>query len=96
MDCVKLYFRQTLIGVLTYNKNDEVYMFVKNKFFANEYIKNVIGINDDKEIYYSKHLFSFFLSFLKRYGNSEARDEYKELLRITECDFDKNQFWIGA
>ena len=96
MDCVKLYFRQTLIGVLTYNKNDEVYMFVKNKFFANEYIKNVIGINDDKEIYYSKHLFSFFFSFLKRYGNSEASDEYKELLRITECDFDKNQFWIGA
>ena len=59
MDCVKLYFRQSLVGVLTYNSNDEVYVFVKNKFFANEYIKNVIGINDDKEIYYSKHLFSF-------------------------------------
>ena len=50
MDCIKLYFRQSLVGVLTYNSNDEVYVFVKNKFFANEYIKNVIGINDDKEI----------------------------------------------
>jgi hypothetical protein len=23
-------------------------------------------------------------------------DEYQKLLKITEYDFDKNQFWIGA
>ncbi len=96
MDCVKLYFKQSLIGVLTYNSNDQVYMFIKNKFFTNDYIKNVMGINDDKEIYYSKSLFSFFLSFVKRYGANEVGDEYQKLLKITEYDFDKNQFWIGA
>jgi hypothetical protein len=96
MDCVKLYFKQSLIGVLTYNSNDQVYMFIKNKFFTNDYIKNVMGINDDKEIYYSKNLFSFFLSFVKRYGANEVGDEYQKLLKITEYDFDKNQFRIGA
>ena len=96
MDCVKLYFKESLIGVLTYKANDETYIFVKNKFFDNEYIKGIIGINDEKEIYYSKRLFSFFLSFLKRYGTTSDKGEYQDLLDITKLDFDKNQFWIGA
>ena len=96
MDCVKLYYKDLLIGVLTYNSNDNKYIFVKNRFFENEYIKSVIGINDDKEIYYSPRLFSFFVSFLKRYGTGESVDEYQELLNITKLNFDKNQVWIGA
>jgi len=96
MDCVKLYFKEALIGVLTYNSNDKRYIFVKNRFFENEYIKNVIGINDDKEIYYSPRLFSFFVSFLKRYGSDTSEGEYEQLLSITKLNFDKNQFWIGA
>ena len=96
MDCVKLYFKDNLVGVLTYNKNEETYMFVKNKFFANEYIKTAIGINDDKEVYYSRHLFSFFLLFLKKYGKENANSEYEELVNIANVNFDKNQFWIGA
>ena len=58
-------------------------------------MNNFNGLNE-KEVYCSKSLFSFFLSFLKKYGNSEPSDEYKELVRIASLDFDKNQFWIGA
>ncbi len=95
MDCVKLYFKDNLIGILTYNDKNEQYIFVKNKFFNNKYIENVMGISE-KEVYYSSHLFSFFFSFLNKYGDSEYSDEYQELVRIASLDFDKNQFWIGA
>ena len=71
-------------------------MFAKNKFFANKYIQDIMGINDNEEVYYSKDLFSFFLSFLKRYGDNEVENEYEELVKIANYDFDKNQFWIGA
>ena len=96
MDCVKLYFKEQLIGVLTYDEKKEIYIFVKNKFFQNKYIQDVIGINDKDEVYCSKTLFSFFLSFLGRYSQGEFEDEYQELLKIANFDFDKNQFWIGA
>ena len=95
MDCVKLYFKDSLIGVLTYDSNCSQYVFVKNKFFENVYIQEIMGIND-KEVYVSKHLFSFFFTFLKRYGNQECSNEYQELLNIANLDLDKNQFWIGA
>ena len=95
MDCVKLYFKESLIGVLTYNNDSSQYVFVKNKFFDNTYIKEVMGINE-KEVYVSKNLFSFFFTFLKRYGNQECSDEYQELINIAKLDLDKNQFWIGA
>lgn len=95
MDCVKLYFKDSLIGVLTYDYKNNRYVFVKNKFFTNKYIHEVMGLNE-KEVYCSKSLFSFFLTFLKKYGNGDPGDEYKELVRIANLDFDKNQFWIGA
>lgn len=96
MDCVKLYFKDTLIGVLTFDNKQEQYIFVKNKFFNNKYIQDVIGLNQNDEVYYSKTLFSFFFSFLKRYGSNIVDNEYEELIKIANCDFDKNQFWIGA
>lgn len=96
MDCVKLYFKDTLIGVLTFDEKNEQYIFVKNKFFTNKYIQDVIGLNEAQEVYYSKNLFSFFFSFLRRYSDSEFENEYEELVKIANCDFDKNQFWIGA
>lgn len=95
MDCVKLYFKDSLIGVLTYNDKIEQYIFVKNKFFNNKYIEDVMGINN-KEVYVSKNLFSFFFSFLNKYGSKEYSNEYQELLKVAGLDFDKNQFWIGA
>ena len=95
MDCIKLYFKDTLIGVLTYNSESDKYMFIKNKFFNNKYIEDAMGLSD-KEVYISKNLFSFFLVFLKRYGNEEYDHEYNELIKIANLDFDKNQFWIGA
>jgi hypothetical protein len=96
MDCVKLYFKDSLIGVLTYDEKHEQYIFIKNKFFKNKYIQDVIGLNDHNEVYYSKNLFSFFFSFLKRYGSNEVENQYQELVKIANFDFDKNQFWIGA
>ena len=95
MDCVKLYFKESLIGVLTYDYKNEHYLFVKNKFFTNQYIHEIMGLNE-KEVYCSKHLFSFFLSFLKKYGSNDYSDDYKELIKIASLQFDKNQFWIGA
>lgn len=95
MDCVKLYFKDTLIGVLTYNDQTDKYMFIKNKFFNNKYIEDVMGLSD-KEVYISKSLFSFFLVFLKKYGNEEYDHEYNELIKIAGLNIDKNQFWIGA
>lgn len=95
MDCVKLYFKDNLIGILTYNEEEQHYIFVKNKFFSNKYIESVIGLND-KEVYYSNNLFSFFLSFLRKYGDKEYENEYQELIKIAGLDFDKNQFWLGA
>ena len=96
MDCVKLYFKENLIGVLTYDEKSETYIFVKNKFFNHKYIHDLIGINETDEVYRSKTLFSFFLTFLLRYGKSGFENEYEELLKIASLDFDKNQFWIGA
>ena len=96
MDCVKLYFKENLIGILPYDNKNNRYIFVKNKFFNNKYIEDIIGINESTEVYYSSSLFSFFFSFLKRYGNKEYENEYDELVKIAGLDFDKNQFWIGA
>lgn len=95
MDCVKLYFKDALIGVLTFDEKKQQYIFVKNKFFNNKYIQDVIGLNDE-EVYFSSTLFSFFFTFLRRYGSNEVEDEYKELVKIANMDFDKNQFWIGV
>ena len=96
MDCVKLYFKDNLIGVLTYDIKNSRYIFVKNKFFNNKYIQDIIGIDGVQEVYYSPSLFSFFFTFLKKYGNNDYKNEYEELTKIASLDFDKNQSWIGA
>ncbi len=96
MDCVKLYFKDKLIGVLTYDERSACYIFVKNKFFTNKYIQTAMGLNKDKEVYYSSELFSFFVTFLKKYGEKTYENEYEELVRVANFDLDKNQFWIGA
>jgi len=96
MDCVKLYFKDNLIGILTYDIKNERYIFVKNKFFNNDYIESVIGLNKEKEVYCSTTLFSFFFSFLNKYSDSKYDNEYDELIKIANMNFDKNQFWIGA
>ena len=95
MDCVKLYFKDNLIGVLTYDNKSQKYIFVKNKFFNNHYIESVIGLNDN-EVYSSENLFSFFFSFLHKYSENKYENEYEELVKIASMDFDKSQFWIGA
>lgn len=96
MDCVKLYFKESLIGVLTNDIKNERYIFVKNKFFTNKYIQDIMGLKDSQEVYYSSNLFSFFLSFLKKYGNAENNDSYQELVRIANLNLDRNQFWVGV
>ena len=60
--------------------------------------------NEDKFARYRMVGYSFqgyatfggMLAFVKRYGANEVGDEYQKILKITEYDFDKNQFWIGA
>ena len=98
MDCVKLYFKDSLIGVLTYDDSFKKYIFVKNKFFDNQYIHDVIGLKKEKEVYSSPTLFSFFLTFLEKYKNEDKKTEnpFQQLIHIAHMDFDRNQFWIGA
>ena len=96
MDCIKLYFKDSLIGVLTYDSKHNKYIFVKNKFFTNKYIESLMGINDENEVYFSNDLFSFFNTFIVRYGDKSSKNDYEELMKIASLDFDKNQFWIGA
>lgn len=96
MDCVKLYFKENLIGVLTHDDKNNQYIFVKNKFFNNEYVQYIIGLNNNQEVYYSQGLFSFFFSFFAKYSKEFYNNEYEELVRIANLDFDKNQFWLGV
>lgn len=96
MDCVKLYFKNDLIGILTYDDKKDAYLFVKNKFLNNAYIENVMGLKEGKEVYYSPNLFSFFFAFINKYSDKKYDNEYDELVKIAKMDFDKNQFWIGA
>lgn len=96
MDCVKLYFKESLIGVLTYDNKNNRYIFVKNKFFSNAYIETIIGLNSTQEVYYSPSLFSFFFNFFIKYSKEKYEDEYEELVRIANLNFDKNQFWLGV
>ena len=102
MDCVKLYYKEELVGVLTYKEPQ--YIFVKNDKFSNESIFFHMGIKDKNE-YYSNRLFSFFYKFIpeqSRYdviekaGIDYACDsEYEKLKKIAGLKLNKNQFWIG-
>ena len=96
MDCIKLYFKDNLIGVLTYNDKEKKYLFVKNKFFNNQYLHEIMGLKIDKEVYCSSSLFSFFLTFVKKYGADDEKNDFEKLIEIANIEFDRNQFWIGA
>ena len=57
MDCVKLYYKDELLGILTYKEPQ--YIFVKNDKFSNPNLISHIGLKDKNE-YYSDKLFTFF------------------------------------
>lgn len=102
MDCVKLFYKDELMGVLTY-KNPQ-YIFVKNDRFSNKKMLGHIGLNEKNE-YYSSQLFTFFYKFIpnddrkdiieKAGINKEKDNEYDKLKKIAKLDLNKNQFWIG-
>lgn len=103
MDCVKLFYKEELLGVLTYN--DPHYIFVKNENFKNKNMLIHLGLNEKRE-YYSSNLFSFFYKFIpsddrvdiirKADIDSEKDNEYEKLKKIALLDLNKNQFWIGV
>ena len=95
MDCVKLYFKDNLIGILTYDSKSRRYIFVRNIMYKNSYIDEVMGIGDE-EVTFSQYLFSFFFSFLSKYSDPNYDNEYNELVRIASMNLDKNQFWLGV
>ena len=101
MDCVKLYYKDELVGILTYKEPQ--YIFVKNEKFSNPSLISHIGLKDKNE-YYSHRLFSFFLRFIPKKSridiNSkvgiEGKDsDYDILKKVASLDLNKNQFWIG-
>ena len=101
MDCVKLYYKDELVGVLTYKEPQ--YIFVKNNKFSNPELIKHIGLKE-KDEYYSNHLFTFFLKFIPNKARVDVNDlagikeddsEYDTLKKIASLDLNKSQFWIG-
>lgn len=102
MDCVKLYYKDELLGILTYNTSR--YIFVKNDRFSNPNLLKYVGLCDKNE-YFSDHLFGFFYKFipekkrediiLKAGISIEKDSEYEILKKVAKLDLNKSQFWIG-
>ena len=103
MDCVKLFYKEELLGILTYKEPQ--YIFVKNGNFKYKNMFSHIGLND-KDEYYSNNLFTFFYKFIpsneridiiqKAGINMDDDSEYEILKKIARLDLNKNQFWIGV
>ena len=102
MDCVKLFYKDELMGILTYKEPQ--YIFVKNDKFSNKNMLEHIGLKDKNE-YYSNRLFTFFNKFIpdetredvieKAGINKDCDNEYEMLKKVASLDLNKNQFWIG-
>lgn len=101
MDCVKLYYKEELVGILTYKEPQ--FIFVKNDKFSNPELVKHIGLKDKNE-YYSNRLFTFFLRFIPqktredivtKAGIIESDNEYDVLKKVASLDLNRNQFWIG-
>lgn len=101
MDCVKLYYKDELVGILTYKCPQ--YIFVKNDKFSNPNLVAHIGLKEKNE-YYSNKLFTFFLRFMPQESRVDIKDkagidgndsEYEILKKIASLDLNKSQFWIG-
>ena len=101
MECVKLYYKDELVGILTYKEPQ--YIFVKNDKFSNPRLVEHIGLKERNE-YYSRKLFSFFLKFIPqksrvdvtaRAGISDEDSDFEILKKVAALDLNKNQFWIG-
>lgn len=101
MDCVKLYYKEELVGILTYKEPQ--YIFVKNDKFSNPLLVKHIGLKEKNE-YYSNKLFAFFLRFIPQKSRNDIIDkvgindedsDYEILRKVASLDLNKNQFWIG-
>ena len=101
MDCIKLYYKEELVGVLTYKEPQ--YIFVKNDKFSNPLLVSHIGLKEKNE-YFSNKLFTFFLRFIpcntredvkKMAGINDGDNDYEILKKVASLDLNKNQFWIG-
>ena len=102
MECVKLFYKEELMGILTYKEPQ--YIFVKNDKFSNKTIFSNIGLKEKNE-YYSNNLFTFFYKFipeksrtdiLNKAGiNIDKDSEFDMLKKVAKLDLNKCQFWIG-
>lgn len=100
MDCVKLYYKDELLGVLTYR--DSEYIFVKNDKFSNLSLISHIGLKEKNE-YYSTKMFTFFYKFIpvnredikEKAGIDNKDNEFEMLKKVARLDLNKNQFWVG-
>lgn len=100
MDCVKLFYKDELLGVLTYKNPD--YVFVKNDKFSNPSLITHIGLKEKNE-YYSTKLFTFFYKFIpvnredikEKAGISGSDSDFEMLKKVARLDLNKNQFWVG-
>ena len=102
MECVKLYYKDELLGILTYRSSQ--YIFVKNDRFSKPNLISHIGLKDKNE-YYSNKLFTFFYKFIpsstrediieKAGIDSNSDSDFEMLKKVAKLDLNKNQFWVG-
>lgn len=101
MDCIKLYYKEELVGVLTYKEPQ--YIFVKNNKFSNTNLISCIGLKE-KDEYYSNCLFAFFYKFIPRDERKDIIDkacickgdsDYEKLRKVASLDLNRSSFWIG-
>lgn len=101
MDCVKLYYKDELLGILTYKKPQ--YIFVKNDKFSNPNLISHIGLKDKNE-YYSDKLFTFFYKFIpsstrediiEKAGINSKDSDFEVLKKVAGLELNKSQFWVG-
>lgn len=100
MECIKLYYKEELVGVLTYKEPQ--YIFVKNSNFSNMNLIACIGLKEKIE-YYSERLFPFFYRFIPhkdrkdiidKAGINDADSDYEKLRKVASLDLNKNSFWV--
>lgn len=101
MDCVKLYYKDELLGILTYKEPQ--YIFIKNDKFSNPNLISHIGLKDKNE-YYSDKLFTFFYKFIpsdtrediiEKAGIKSKDSDFEMLKKVARLDLNKSQFWVG-
>lgn len=100
-ETIKLYFKDSLIGNLSYVKDE--FIFKVDDIYDDFFVLKTIGFDKEK-VFNSKNLFFIFLRFIPHKERTDiikeakiiAEDSVFEILKkVSKINIDKDQFWIG-